>query len=109
MELKELFKDNIKLTLKEIQKRTNLDLETLITKLKLLEEQGMIIEINNYYQLLPSNHIVKEIKGLRNGYGVFYLNNKKYTIHKLDLNGALNNDLCLFIYDKVTYRAKVKK
>ena len=109
MELKELFKDNIKLTLKEIQKRTNLDLETLITKLKLLEEQGMIIEINNYYQLLPSNHIVKEIKGLRNGYGVFYLNNKKYTIHKLDLNGALNNDLCLFIYDKVTYRTKKKK
>ena len=109
MELKEIFKKNVKLTLKEIQKRTNLDLKTLITNLKLLEEQGIIMETNNCYQLLPNNYAVKEIKGLKNGYGVFYLDNEKYTIHQFDLNGALSNDLCLFVYDKITYRAKVKK
>ena len=109
MELKELFRNNVKYTLKEIQKKANLDLETLITDLNLLEEQGIIMEINNCYQQLPSNYIVKEIKGLKNGYGVFYLDNERYTIHRLDLNGALNNDLCLFIYDKITHRAKVKK
>ena len=109
MDIKELFRNNVRLTLKEIQKKANLDLETLIANLKLLEEQGIIMEIDNHYQLLPSNYIVKEIKGLKNGYGVFYLNNEKYTIHQLDLNGALNNDLCLFVYDKITHRAKVKK
>lgn len=109
MELKELFRNNVKYTLKEIQKKANLDLETLITDLNLLEEQGIIMEINNCYQQLPSNYIVKEIKGLKNGHGVFYLDNERYTIHRLDLSGALNNDLCLFIYDKITHRAKVKK
>lgn len=110
MEIQELFKNNIKYTLKEIQKKVNCDLETLISDLKLLEEQGVIVEIDNFYQKLPkSNYIVKELKGLKNGYGVFYLNNERYTVHRLDLNGALNNDLCLFIYDKERKQAKVKK
>lgn len=110
MEIQELFKNNIKYTLKEIQKKVNCDLETLISDLKLLEEQGVIVEIDNFYQKLPkSNYIVKELKGLKNGYGVFYLNNERYTVHQLDLNGALNNDLCLFIYDKERKQAKVKK
>ena len=109
MELKEIFESNFKYTLKEIQKKVDLDLETLITNLKLLEEQGIIMEIDNYYQALASNYTVKEIKGLKNGYGVFYLNDEKYTIHQLDLNGALNNDLCLIIYNKNTHQAKVKK
>lgn len=63
MDIKELFRNNVRLTLKEIQKKANLDLETLIANLKLLEEQGIIMEIDNHYQLLPSNYIVKEIKG----------------------------------------------
>ncbi len=110
MEIQELFKNNIKYTLKEIQKKVNCDLETLISDLKLLEEQGVIVEIDNFYQKLPkSNYIVKELKGLKNGYGVFYLNNERYTVHRLDLNGALNNDLCLFVYDKERKQAKVKK
>lgn len=110
MKIQELFKTNIKYTLKEIQKKVNCDLETLIGDLKLLEEQGMIVEIDNFYQKLPeSNYVVKELKGLKNGYGVFYLNEQRYTVHQLDLNGALNNDLCLFVYDKDSKRAKVKK
>ena len=109
MDIKELFRNNVKLTLKEIQKKVNLDLETLVTILKSLEEKGIIMEVDNCYQLLPNNYTVKEIKGLKNGYGVFYLNNEKYTIHQLDLNGALYNDLCLFVFDKITHRAKVKK
>ena len=109
MDIKELFRNNVKLTLKEIQKKVNLDLETLVTILKSLEEKGIIMEVDNCYQLLPNNYTVKEIKGLKNGYGVFYLNNERYTIHQLDLNGALYNDLCLFVFDKITHRAKVKK
>ncbi len=109
MDLKELFRNNLKYTLKEIQKKVNLDLETLISQLKLLEEQGIIMEIDNHYQLLPNNYTVKEIRGLKNGHGIFYLDDEKYTIHPLDLNGALNKDLCLFVYDKITHRAKVKK
>lgn len=50
MKIQELFKTNIKYTLKEIQKKVNCDLETLIGDLKLLEEQGMIVEIDNFYQ-----------------------------------------------------------
>ena len=110
MEIQDLFRNNIKYTLKEIQKKVNCDLETLINNLKYLEEQGIIVEIDNFYQKLPkSNYIVKELKGLRNGYGIIYLNNQRYTIHQSNLNGALNNDLCLFIYDKDTKQAKVKK
>ena len=110
MEIQELFRNNIKYTLKEIQKRINCDLETLIKDLKILEERGIIVEIDNFYQKLPeSNYTVKELKGLKKGYGVFYLNEQRYTIHKSDLNGALNNDLCLFVYDKVSKQAKVKK
>ena len=52
MDIKELFRNNVRLTLKEIQKKANLDLETLIANLKLLEEQGIIMEIDNHYQLL---------------------------------------------------------
>ncbi len=109
MDIKELFRNNVKLTLKEIQKKVNLDLETLVTILKSLEEKGIIMEVDNCYQSLPNNYTVKEIKGLKNGCGVFYLNNERYTIHQLDLNGALYNDLCLFVFDKITHRAKVKK
>ena len=39
MDIKELFRNNVKLTLKEIQKKVNLDLETLVTILKSLEEK----------------------------------------------------------------------
>lgn len=109
--LKQLFLTDKKYTLKEIKKHFNLDnYEILLSDLKTLEEQGFIISIDGYLKLFPkTNYATGKIVGLNNGYGSFYLNNEKYTIHKSDLNNALYNDLCLFLIDKITHQAKVKK
>lgn len=108
-ELKELFLENKKYTFKEIKKILNIDEETLYNQLQFLEEQGIIIESNGTFQKIPNNCVVNKIKICKNGCGVFYLDRDKYQIHPNDLNYALNNDLCLFLIDKETKQAKVKK
>ena len=108
-ELKELFLGNKKYTFKEIKKILNIDEETLYNQLQFLEEQGIIIESNGTFQKIPNNCVVSKIKICKNGCGVFYLDKDKYQIHPNDLNYALNNDLCLFLIDKETKQAKVKK
>ena len=108
-ELKELFLENKKYTFKEIKKILNIDEETLYNQLQFLEEQGIIIESNGTFQKIPNNCVVSKIKICKNGCGVFYLDKDKYQIHPNDLNYALNNDLCLFLIDKETKQAKVKK
>ena len=108
-ELKELFLKNKKYTFKEIKKILNIDEETLYNQLQFLEEQGIIIESNGTFQKIPNNCVVSKIKICKNGCGVFYLDRDKYQIHPNDLNYALNNDLCLFLIDKETKQAKVKK
>ena len=108
-ELKELFLENKKYTFKEIKKILNIDEETLYNQLQVLEEQGIIIESNGTFQKIPNNCVVSKIKICKNGCGVFYLDKDKYQIHPNDLNYALNNDLCLFLIDKETKQAKVKK
>ena len=108
-ELKELFLGNKKYTFKEIKKILNIDDETLYNQLQFLEEQGIIIESNGIFQKIPNNYVVSKIKICKNGCGVFYLDKDKYQIHPNDLNYALNNDLCLFLIDKETKQAKVKK
>ena len=109
--LKKLFLTDKKFTLKEIKKHFKLnDCDVLISDLKTLEEEGFIISLDGYLKLFPkTNYATGKIVGLSNGYGSFYLNNERYTIHKSDLSTALNNDLCLFLIDKVTHQAKVKK
>ena len=108
-ELKELFLGNKKYTFKEIKKILNIEDETLYNQLQFLEEQGIIIESNGIFQKIPNNYVVSKIKICKNGCGVFYLDKDKYQIHPNDLNYALNNDLCLFLIDKETKQAKVKK
>ena len=107
--LKELFLENKKYTFKEIKKILNIDEETLYNQLQFLEEQGIIIESNGTFQKIPNNCVVSKIKICKNGCGVFYLDKDKYQIHPNDLNYALNNDLCLFLIDRETKQAKVKK
>lgn len=107
--LKELFLENKKYTFKEIKKILNIDEETLYNQLQFLEEQGIIIESNETFQKIPNNCVVSKIKICKNGCGVFYLDKDKYQIHPNDLNYALNNDLCLFLIDRETKQAKVKK
>ncbi len=96
--LKKLFLTDKKFTLKEIKKHFKLnDCDVLISDLKTLEEEGFIISLDGYLKLFPkTNYATGKIVGLSNGYGSFYLNNERYTIHKSDLSTALNNDLCLF-------------
>ena len=65
MDIKELFRNYVKLTLKEIQKKVNLDLETLVTILKSLEEKGIIMEVDNCYQLLPNNYTARVLQLLQ--------------------------------------------
>ncbi len=108
-ELKGLFVNDKKYSLKQIKKISNVDEETLNNQLLILEEQGTIIEFDGIYQKIPNNCIVGKIKIKKNGCGVFYLDKDRYEIHPNDLNYALNNDLCLFIFDKETKQAKVKK
>lgn len=108
-ELKGLFVSDKKYSLKQIKKILNVDEETLNNQLLILEEQGTIIESDGIYQKIPNNCIVGKIKIKKNGCGVFYLDKDRYEIHPNDLNYALNNDLCLFIFDKETKQAKVKK
>ena len=108
-ELKGLFVSDKKYSLKQIKKILNVDEETLNNQLLILEEQGTIIESDGIYQKIPNNCIVGKIKIKKNGCGVFYLDKDRYEIHPNDLNYAFNNDLCLFIFDKETKQAKVKK
>ena len=108
-ELKNLFVNDKKYSLKQIKKIINMDEETLYNQLLILEQQGVIVESNGVFQKIPNNYTVQKIKIKKNGYGVFYLNEVRYEIHCNDLNYAFNNDLCLIIYDKETKKAKVKK
>ena len=108
-ELKNLFVNDKKYSLKQIKKIINMDEETLYNQLLILEQQGVIVESNEVFQKIPNNYTVQKIKIKKNGYGVFYLNEVRYEIHCNDLNYAFNNDLCLIIYDKETKKAKVKK
>ena len=108
-ELKNLFVNDKKYSLKQIKKIIKMDEETLYNQLLILEQQGVIVESNGVFQKIPNNYTVQKIKIKKNGYGVFYLDEVRYEIHCNDLNYAFNNDLCLIIYDKETKKAKVKK
>jgi len=104
---------NYKFKIEEIKKIFNIHKEEGITRLlediKALEEEGIILEINDKYVKFPkdSNYILQKIKVDTLGY--FYLNGIKYIIHSDDLNGALNNDLCVITLDKYQKMARVKK
>lgn len=87
------------------------DIHQLENDLRALEENGIILMKNNEYMAFPKNTdlIQTDIKISRQGFGYFYLDNSRYTIHPNDLEGALHNDLCLFVIDKEQKKAKVKK
>ncbi len=108
-ELKKLFYINKKYSFKDLKKLLNVDEETLLSDLKTLEEQGIITFLSGTFQVLDTNnYAVGNIK-IYDRYGVFYLDNIKYEIHLDDIGNALKNDLCLFVIDKETKQAKVKK
>ena len=108
-QLKKLFYLNKKYSFNDLKKQLNIDDETLLSDLKTLEEQGIITFLSNYFQVLDkNNYAIGNIK-VYERYGVFYLDNEKYELHINDIENALNNDLCLFLINKKTKQAKVKK
>ena len=107
--LKELFCINKKYTFKDLTKLLDVDDETLLSDLNTLEEQGIITVLSDCFQALDKNNYATENIRIYKDCGVFYFDNIKYKIHLDDINGALKNDLCLFVIDKESKKAKVKK
>lgn len=107
--LKELFCANKKYSFKDLKKQLNIDDETLLSDLNTLEEQGIITVLSDCFQALDKNNYATENIRIYKDCGVFYFDNIKYKIHLDDINGALKNDLCLFVIDKESKKAKVKK
>lgn len=107
--LKELFCANKKYSFKDLTKLLDVDDETLLSDLNTLEEQGIITVLSDCFQALDKNNYVTENIRIYKDCGVFYFDNIKYKIHLDDINGALKNDLCLFVIDKESKKAKVKK
>lgn len=107
--LKELFCANKKYTFKDLTKLLDVDDETLLSDLNTLEEQGIITVLSDCFQALDKNNYATENIRIYKDCGVFYFDNIKYKIHLDDINGALKNDLCLFVIDKESKKAKVKK
>lgn len=107
--LKELFCANKKYSFKDLTKLLDVDDETLLSDLNTLEEQGIITVLSDYFQALDKNNYATENIRIYKDCGVFYFDNIKYKIHLDDINGALKNDLCLFVIDKESKKAKVKK
>ncbi len=107
--LKELFCANKKYSFNDLKKQLNIDDETLLSDLNTLEEQGIITVLSDYFQALDKNNYATENIKFYKDCGVFYFDNIKYKIHLDDTNGALKNDLCLFVIDKESKKAKVKK
>lgn len=108
-QLKKLFCINKKYTFKDLTKLLDVDDETLLSDLNTLEEQGIITVLSDYFQALDKNNYATENIRIYKDCGVFYFDNIKYKIHLDDINGALKNDLCLFVIDKESKKAKVKK
>ena len=107
--LKELFCANKKYSFNDLKKQLNIDDETLLSDLNTLEEQGIITVLSDCFQALDKNNYATENIKFYKDCGVFYFDNIKYKIHLDDINGALKNDLCLFVIDKESKKAKVKK
>ena len=107
--LKELFCANKKYSFKDLTKLLDVDDETLLSDLNTLEEQGIITVLSDCFQALDKNNYATENIRIYKDCGVFYFDNIKYKIHLDDINGALKNDLCLFVIDKESKKAKVKK
>ena len=107
--LKELFCANKKYSFNDLKKQLNIDDETLLSDLNTLEEQGIITVLSDYFQALDKNNYATENIKFYKDCGVFYFDNIKYKIHLDDTNGAIKNDLCLFVIDKESKKAKVKK
>ncbi len=108
-QLKKLFCINKKYTFKYLTKLLDVDDETLLSDLNTLEEQGIITVLSDCFQALDKNNYATENIRIYKDCGVFYFDNIKYKIHLDDINGALKNDLCLFVIDKESKKAKVKK
>lgn len=108
-QLKKLFCINKKYTFKDLTKLLDVDDETLLSDLNTLEEQGIITVLSDCFQALDKNNYATENIRIYKDCGVFYFDNIKYKIHLDDINGALKNDLCLFVIDKESKKAKVKK
>lgn len=108
-QLKKLFCINKKYTFKDLTKLLDVDDETLLSYLNTLEEQGIITVLSDYFQALDKNNYATGNIKFYKDCGVFYFDNIKYKIHLDDINGALKNDLCLFVIDKESKKAKVKK
>ena len=108
-QLKKLFCINKKYTFKDLTKLLDVDDETLLSDLNTLEEQGIITVLSDCFQALDKNNYATENIRIYKDCGVFYLDDVKYKIHLDDINGALKNDLCLFVIDKESKKAKVKK
>ena len=108
-QLKKLFCINKKYTFKDLTKLLDVDDETLLSDLDTLEEQGIITVLSDCFQALDKNNYATENIRIYKDCGVFYFDNVKYKIHLDDINGALKNDLCLFVIDKESKKAKVKK
>lgn len=108
-QLKKLFCINKKYTFKDLTKLLDVDDETLLSDLNTLEEQGIITVLSDYFQALDKNNYATGNIKFYKDCGVFYFDNIKYKIHLDDINGALKNDLCLFVIDKESKKAKVKK
>lgn len=107
--LKELFCANKKYSFKDLTKLLDVDDETLLSDLNTLEEQGIITVLSDCFQALDKNNYATENIRIYKDCGVFYFDNIKYKIHLDDINWALKNDLCLFVIDKESKKAKVKK
>lgn len=107
--LKKLFCINKKYTFKDLTKLLDVDDKTLLSDLNTLEEQGIITVLSDYFQALDKNNYATGNIKFYKDCGVFYFDNIKYKIHLDDINGALKNDLCLFVIDKESKKAKVKK
>lgn len=107
--VKELFCTNNKYTFKDLTKLLDVDDKTLLSDLKNLEEQGIITVLSDYFQALDKNNYATGNINIYKDCGVFYLDDVKYKIHLDDTNGALKNDLCLFVIDKESKKAKVEK
>ena len=108
-QLKKLFCINKKYTFKDLTKLLDVDDETLLSDLNTLEEQGIITVLSDCFQALDKNNYATENIRIYKDCGVFYFDNIKYKIHLDDINGSLKNDLCLFVIDKESKKAKVKK
>lgn len=108
-QLKKLFCINKKYSFNDFKKQLNIDDETLLSDLNTLEEQGIITVLSDCFQALDKNNYATENIRIYKDCGVFYLDDVKYKIHLDDINGALKNDLCLFVIDKESKKAKVKK